>query len=202
MSKKQFPSFRVSAAPPLRGWRERSKKQFPSFRSAPPQIGERSKKQFPSFRSAPSQVGERSKKQFPSFRSVPPQVGERFRGAKNSFRVSEFPQRPPSGWREAFSKKVARTIQDPRSRFRASPRILGVEQIPRTGSGLPDSRFRASPRIWGVEQIPTSQISPSRIQISRLSLGFRNCKTKYKFQIPAQQFLFPLLHSRLTSFYR
>ena len=116
LSKKQFPSFRVSAAPPLRGWRERSKKQFPSFRSAPPQIGERSKKQFPSFRSAPSQVGERSKKQFPSFRSVPPQVGERSKKQFPSFRVSAAPPlRLARGiFQEGRSDHPGSTIQIPR----------------------------------------------------------------------------------------
>ena len=114
--------------------------------------------EFPSFRSAPPQVGERSKKQFPSFR------------------VSA----APPDWREAFSKIVARTIQIPDSAPR--PRILGVEQIPSTGSGLPDSRFRASPRILDNWTVSKNRLRPSRIQIPRLAPDFGNW-TDFKIQI-------------------
>ena len=152
MSKKQFPSFRVSAAPPLRGWRE-EQKTVSEFPQRPPSDWREEQKTVSEFPQRPLSGWREEQKT-----------------------VSEFPQRPPSGWREEqktvseFPSFRSAPPQVGERHFpRRSPRILGVEQIPRTGSGLPDSRFRASP--WDLEIVRQNTNSKFR----RNSFCFRSC---------------------------
>ena len=132
--------------------------------------------EFPSFRNAPPQVGERSKKQFPSFR------------------VSA----APPDWREAFSKNVARTIQIPDSALRPGFWELSRFQEPAQAFQIPDSAPRPGFGELSRFQHPRYRRPEFRFRASPWDLEIANCKTKYKFQIPAQQFLFPLLHSAFT----
>jgi hypothetical protein len=98
--------------------------------------------------------------------------------AVSTFHDSEFP-RPKTQEKRKVHVSVrkhrgSRTHCTGKLRAGAA-RILGVlDQFPRTGAGHPDSRLRASPRIlenWTDFKI---QISPCRIQLTRLALQFGN----------------------------